>query len=563
MHPVHVVFRFPGANATDTEKQTLQTGPVNATSSSEFYIALLANRQWWGAELANEGMMTLDLPSPAATNGSWLAQQAVQTIVRSMITRENTWHPRFGVKPGYGDIVHDGLLGVFTATATAALEWGAMPYARGVIDNQFSHYVRVDGMVWSRAVELPAAARMLTILALYHSYSGDAALLLKHFSKARALAGLLIARRAASLQFPATDPRHGIPSGGDEARDGVGPGLMNHDDPPQHWYASAAELYRAFAEAGTAWVAVGKAAGRADIAKHGDELLRLAPLLFADLHTSLNQTVNTSVAGARCWQLTAEQPAPAQTSFRGFAEMMYSGALSAEQTADIYAAASGGSSCGATRFLTLGSPGLADSATLESTSPFGFAYGLLQSDMVEKFLLHFFTCSAHGYTRGSFTNPESSNLANRDEPTAAYTAAGVTMTPIYLKWMLCFEEPETKTLWLGKAVPREWLAVGEAPLVAANLTTRYGRISFHMAAKGKTIQASATLPAGFATAGPAGGLRIRIRAPLFTGKLSTVTLGGKPWVGVNTADETIVVSAAELTASLITHGLTSIVATFA
>ena len=112
-------------------------------------------------------------------------------------------------------------------------------------------------------------------------------------------------------------------------------------------------------------------------------------------------------------------------------------------------------------------------------------------------------------------------------------------------------------------MPREWLAVGEAPLVAANLTTRYGRISFHMAAKGKTIQASATLPAGFATAGPAGGLRIRIRAPLFTGKLSTVTLGGKPWVGVNTADETIVVSAAELTASLITHGLTSIVATFA
>ena len=57
---------------------------------------------------------------------------------------------RYGVKPGYGDIVHDGLLGVFTATATAALEWGAMPYAKGIIDNQFKHYVRESGMVRSQ-----------------------------------------------------------------------------------------------------------------------------------------------------------------------------------------------------------------------------------------------------------------------------------------------------------------------------------------------------------------------------------------------------------------------------
>ena len=47
-----------------------------------------------------------------------------------------------------------------------------------------------------------------------------------------------------------------------------------------------------------------------------------------------------------------------------------------------------------------------------------------------------------------------------------------------LKWMLCFEEPESRTLWLAKATPRGWLAAGEAPIVAANLTTRYGRVSY-------------------------------------------------------------------------------------
>ena len=64
-----------------------------------------------------------------------------------------------------------------TSTAAAALEWGAMPWAKGLIENQFSFYVRDDGMIYYRAEELPQTARMLTILALYFSYTGDAELL--------------------------------------------------------------------------------------------------------------------------------------------------------------------------------------------------------------------------------------------------------------------------------------------------------------------------------------------------------------------------------------------------
>ena len=43
-------------------------------------------------------------------------------------------------------------------------------------------------MLTPQANEVAQQARMLTILALYHSYSGDDALLLKHFAKAKALA---------------------------------------------------------------------------------------------------------------------------------------------------------------------------------------------------------------------------------------------------------------------------------------------------------------------------------------------------------------------------------------
>jgi len=257
---------------------------------------------------------------------------------------------------------------------------------------------------------------------------------------------------------------------------------------------------------------------------------------------------------------------PAQPSLRGYAEMLYSGAMRATQVADIYAAAAG-SECGP-RLLAVGSPAAGGGAAISSPTAHGLAYGLMQHDMVERFLLHYFAMSAHAYTRGTFTTPESSNVTDRDVPTVAYAAAGEVTAPTYLKWLLCFEEPETRTLWLGKATPRDWLAAGESPLVAANLTTRYGRVSYSVsasssAADGYVVRASMQLPASFATAPPAGGIRLRVRAPLeYAGKLSQVTIGGKAWGAFSASEETIDIAASALTASLIADGLPHVVATF-
>eukprot|EP01052_Picozoa_sp_SAG31_P043889 SAG31_NODE_7464_length_1682_cov_2.217309_3_plen_242_part_01 len=185
--------RFPGANISDANTQTLLTGPVNATPAASFYITLLDNRRYWDTQLAAEGMQELSLPSPRSTNGTWLKTQAIHSIVRSMITRQNTWEPRYGVCPGFGAPNFYGLQDVFTTTATAALEFGAMAYAKGVIDYQFKHYVRSDGMIWFRTMEVPATARMLTILSTFHGYTGgDDGLILQYFAKAQSLANWLI-----------------------------------------------------------------------------------------------------------------------------------------------------------------------------------------------------------------------------------------------------------------------------------------------------------------------------------------------------------------------------------
>ena len=53
----------------------------------------------------------------------WLLAQATHAMIKSMISRESKWHPRYGVSPGYGSVVWNGVPDTLVATATAALEW--------------------------------------------------------------------------------------------------------------------------------------------------------------------------------------------------------------------------------------------------------------------------------------------------------------------------------------------------------------------------------------------------------------------------------------------------------
>ena len=146
--------------------------------------------------------MELSLSSSASTNGTYLKTQAVHSIVRSMISRQDKWHPRYGTTPGYGEDTLHGLPDVFTSTATAALEMGAMVYAKGVIDNQFQLYVRFDGMINHHGEQMPTSCRILTMLAQYYRYSRrDHDFLLSHLDKAQALANWLAHRRKLSLDF--------------------------------------------------------------------------------------------------------------------------------------------------------------------------------------------------------------------------------------------------------------------------------------------------------------------------------------------------------------------------
>ena len=134
--------------------------------------------------------------------------------------------------------------------------------------------------------------------------------------------------------------------------------------------------------------------------------------------------------------------------------------------------------------------------------------------------------------------------------------------------MLVFEDPRSRRVWLGKALPREWLAAGVDPVAAAAVPTRYGRVGFRLHGRWVRpqavyeVRANLTLPSSFVgSAGPEGGLRLRLRVPLDCGKLKAVTMGGAAWPAFDPTAETIVFDKAALTPKLL-KDVESIVATF-
>eukprot|EP00039_Didymoeca_costata_P000747 m.47124 g.47124 ORF g.47124 m.47124 type:complete len:928 (+) comp10450_c0_seq1:1419-4202(+) len=556
--------RFPGK--TQQALQTGITGPIHAASASGFYSGLLELKQYWQSVFTTENVMTVELPATKETNGTFLMQQAQHSLVKNMITRADTWHPRYGAEPGYGGDAWNGLQDVFTTTVTAALEWGALPYAQGVIANYFTHYVRDDGMIMHVGVDVPASARVLTVLAMFYSYSNNDndnnMFMVSVYEKAKALALWLISRRDLSLTVDKTDVRYGIPQGDANPENYVN--TMYPNSQPLHFYASATEMYRAFVDVGQVWVDIGTSISNDDMREHGHVLLNTSRLLLSDLQNSMSKTVQHTgnPEYPRIWPLTAEvndTQGQLLNSYKTYPEMMYSGVLTNQQVLDIVKYMSVGN-----QSVILLVPGV--NTSLSTRAPLGFAYGLLQHDLVPLFLVHFFALSAHGLTRGSWTPPERSDIADRDVPAKPYAVTGTAVVPVYLKWALLYEDVATKTLWIGKAIPRGWLEPTSAAVVATNITSRYGRISYQFNAKlddseRYCLNANITLPTTIINKKP-NKLRIRIRSPMqYLGKMKTVTIAGKQWNHFNATAETIDITSSDIDADFV-KSLTNVLACF-
>jgi hypothetical protein len=162
---------------------------------------------------------------------------------------------------------------------------------------------------------------------------------------------------------------------------------------------------------------------------------------------------------------------------------------------------------------------------------------LLQHDHVREFLLELYSLSAHQYTRGTWTAPETRRVDPKLSA-APYCVPAQLSVPMLLRWLLAFEDPNSDTLWLCKAAPREWFEDGQTIAVSA-LPTRWGKIAFKITSHWRDHRIDAQIT--FTVRGPQE-TKLRVRSPNQQAIIG-VELDGKPWNNFDPVTETITLPA--------------------
>jgi hypothetical protein len=109
------------------------------------------------------------------------------------------------------------------------------------------------------------------------------------------------------------------------------------------------------------------------------------------------------------------------------------------------------------------------------------------------------------------------------------------VAPLLTKWMLVFEDPNSNTLWLAKATPRNWMEDGKT-ISVTNAPTRWGSISFtlrsHLAES--RIDGTVILPPQKAP----DIIKLRLRVPEGN-QIHSVMIGSRNWGEFDVAQETV------------------------
>ena len=495
-----------------------------------FYSDLIDLNDGWQKMLSLG--MKIDVPDER------LANMARFAIVREMMTRVGDF-PKYGaVDKDYAGSEHDGFPDTFTVDTTAMLEWGLIDLAGRYIDNYFGKFVRDDGSILYRGPETGQYGRMLTVAAQFVNYGGDPAILIRHRSRIDGVTKLLLGLRKKAKQLPTDNPAYGMIAGWSEADACLDP------DPPRYiqpYFSNSTEAARGFRDLGQVWVKIGSTTKNHVLVTWGLHLLKESKELQSDIQKAISrsllnsdgETILPSIAGvkepfhAAVLQDTGD---PQFRSYRAYMEMMYSGILTKKEVEWIvqYRRKHHDTILGVPTAYGF------NTGILAGFLSYGHGYGLIQHDMIREALLMTYSVMAHQYTRGTWTAPETRPVF-LDNPAAPYCTPAQLVVALMTRWIMVFEDPLSDTVWLGKAMPREWLKDGNTISIEA-APTRWGRIGFSVVShlnQGK-ITASLALSSDQLKART----KIRLRTPEQR-QLKSVLLNGKVWTEFDAVEETI------------------------
>jgi hypothetical protein len=496
-----------------------------------FYSDLAALSDRWNQFLAPG--MKIDLPDER------LANMARYALVRARMTRVGDF-PKYGaVDKDYAGSEHDGFPDSFTADTTAMLEWGLLDLAARYIENYFAKFVRDDGSLLYRGPEVGQYGRMLTVAAEYVNYGGHPDLLLRYRTRIDGITNLLLGLRNKGKTLPFDDPAYGMLAGWSEADASLDPAPQRYMQP---YFSNSTEAARGFRDVGRVWEKIGRQNNDSALVAWGRRLQREADELLNDLNAAFSRSILAvggekilpAIAGAKepfHIAVPRDNTDPQFRSYRAYAEMLYSGSLSKDQVRTIadYRASH--------HDTILGVPTAYGyrTADLAGFLAYGHGFALIQHDFARQALLLLYSVMAHQYTRGAWLAPETRNVLMEGNA-APYCVPAQLFVPLMTRWMLVFEDPESETLWLGKVMPREWLADGKKISVSA-APTRWGPVSFsiasHLDSGGVVVDLD--LPSG-----DAGKVHLRLRAP-GGAKIHSVQANGKEWKQFDAGEETVTI----------------------
>lgn len=492
-----------------------------------------------------------------------LIDQAKHSLIREWIVRPDTLWGRYGVPPdGYGLSESDGFQENVNSGATAALAWGFLGTARGILSSYWRYMVRDDGGIKYRGAMLPGYGRMLTVLAQYITTTDDDSMLSTGSEEGQdishhvdAVVRMIEKRIVRAQQLPSGHIAHGLPLGCDEADSCEEYGTFIGSDGDLPYFSAAMEVWRGLRDLGRVYRQQTSLKRKTD----GQKLLAIATKLSSDIATSWTKSkalagcppyvagagANKSVGLSNCTRVEGlvDQYHPTARNdqrvgmylrvsepWRAFAEMAHSGYLTDVDVAAIYHYQQQHDSL---MRLGVGGGVNIDNAMFGHTA-YGLASGLVSAGMAEEFLLFLFAQSHHGCTQGTWTFWEKV-LIDRSKSICCFAAPAQLTVPSALRWGLAFEDEGKGVLALARAVPRVWFAqpgsnltVINAPVSRQLLTNGVVSFSLHRRDMARVIMASIQI------SGPTGPalqqLSLRLRMPSDWGKIKSVTSGtGEDW----------------------------------
>lgn len=452
----------------------------------DFYRMLLAFAGYWEKQLH-------DVAPSSLPENAWV-DMSRYAFVKELMVRPGGVYPKYGaVDRDYYGSEYDGFQDIFTMSVGTNLEWGRFEMAHAVIDNYLSDFTDAKGMINMRGPETAQFGMELMLFAKYFNYTRDSALLLKHQEKIAATAKMLCEMHDKSLQLPKDDPGYGLIHGWSESDSCLAP-------KPETWwlpyFANSAFAARGLKDLSSVWRKI-KPGVQAE--QNAGDWLRRSKVLQDAVVASMKENIRSDMQppyigpypGTKLtvWEsMEKERPSPQQWAHRPYTELLHADILPPDiaNTVIDCMRAYGGTTLGIVANMERPHPTGRDILGFIS---YGYALALLRLDRIEEYLLFLYSHRFHDHTPGSWTAGEVSGI---EGGTAIFCIPAQQTIPLLVRWMLVLEDSDEDRLYLGKGIPREWLASGKEIRID-QAPTRWGRVNFKIAADANSKIATATV----------------------------------------------------------------------